>query len=312
MTVSLFLIIAASLFVSWIIGANSVATAFGPVAGTDVGGVLRGALFAGIFGLLGALIQGRNVTGTVESGLLEGVEISATTGSVILLSAALLVIIGILLHIPTPVAFTVVGSILGVGGGLGASWNMGEVQLIAATWLVIPFVAVPLGYVFSMALRSFLSKDSKKSLSFLIFFIAAFCAFTAGGNLIGLAIGPLVGSVDVSLSMLLLLGGVGILFGAWLGGPRIVNAVSKDYSETGIRRSICALATATVIAQLATFFGIPVSFNEAIIASMVGSGLVVGTSGVQLEKVIKTGTSWVGSFFASMGLAWIVTALFIA
>ena len=307
MSVSLIVVVAAALFVSWMIGANSVSTSFGPVAGSGASGVLRGALLAGIFGLVGAIVQGDNVAGTVGSDILSGATISAPMASVILLSAAVLVVIGVYFQIPIPLAFTVVGSVLGAGLGLGATWDVGEVRVIAATWIAIPFVAVILGYGFARVLRKYFSKDgSERPLSLLLFFIAGFTAYTAGANLVGLAVGPLVSIIDVSIILLLLIGGIVIMFGAWLGGPRIVNAVSKDYSAMGMRRSICALSTATVIAQSATLFGIPVSFNEVIIASMIGSGLVAGTSEIRLSKIGKTVFSWVGSFAAAMAISWVV------
>lgn len=312
MTASLILILVAAGFVSWMIGANSVSTTFGPVAGTHVGGVLRSALLAGFFGLIGAVVQGGRVAGTVGSGLLPGIEISALMGSIILLSASFLVIIGVFFHIPTPVAFTVVGGVLGAGIGFDAAWDMGQVKLIVSTWVLLPFIAVALGYFFARILRFYLSRgDSKKSLGFILFLIGAFCAYTAGANLGGVAIGPLIKSVGLSLRLLLLMGGIIIMIGSWIGGPRIVSAVSKDYSEMGIRRSICALATATMIAQSATIFGIPVSFNEAIIFSMIGSGLVAGVESIQVEKIVKTTMSWVLSFFAALGLSWGAVMVFL-
>ncbi|KXA93468.1 hypothetical protein AKJ64_00510 [candidate division MSBL1 archaeon SCGC-AAA259E17] len=312
MTVNFFLVVAAAFLVSWMIGANSVSTAFAPVVGTKAGGVLRGALLAGIFGLIGAVVQGGTVAGTVGSGLIEGVELSTATGSIVLLTAAALIIFGVFSHIPIPVAFTVVGGVLGTGLGLGYSLNTSNVQIIVAAWIAIPFISIFLGYVFSMILRSFLDEEnSETKLGALVFVIGAFCAYTAGANLVGLAIGPLVHDIDLSLKILLLLGGAIILLGAWIGGPRIVNAVSKDYSELGARRSVCALAVATVIAQVATFMGIPVSFNEVIIASIIGSGLVVGVGGIQLKKTAKTALSWIGSFFASLGITWVASIVFL-
>lgn len=302
MTIDIVLIVAAALFVSWMIGANSVSSTFGPVAGLGAGGVLRGALLAGVAGLIGAFVQGSNVAGTIGSGLLVGGNISSVAGSVVLISASILIVIGIFFNIPIPTAFTVVGGVLGVGLGLDSlSWNTGNVQIVVATWVVIPFVAIFLGYLFSKTLRSFVGdKVSERKLAMVGILFAGFCAYTAGANLVGLAIGPLMNSVDVPLRMLLLLGGGVILIGAWLGGPRIVNAVSKDYSEMGVVRGICTLATASIIAQTATIFGIPVSFNEAVIMSLIGSGLSAGVEGVQVEKIAKTVISWTASFFVSM------------
>lgn len=312
MNLSLILIISTAFFVAWMIGANSVSTTFGPVASSGVGGVLRGALFAGIFGLIGALVQGNNVAGTVESGLLQGPSLSIIPGSIVLLTASILIIVGVFSQIPIPIAFTVVGGVLGVGLGKGVAWNIDQVRIIAVTWISIPFVSIFLGYVFSRALTAFLEKEgSEDTLGIIAFIIGSFCAYTAGANLIGLAIGPLIATVNISIELLLLFGGIVILLGAWLGGPRIVNAVSKDYSEMGVRRAICALATATVLAQLATIFGVPVSFNEAIIASMIGSGLVAGTGGIELAKIGKTAVSWIGSFFLAMGITASVSAFLI-
>ncbi len=313
MDISLILALASALLVSWMIGANSASTAFGPVAGTSVGGVLRGALFAGIFGLIGAVVQGDNVASTVGNELINGITITPISGSIILLTAALLVIVSVFARIPTPISFTVVGGTIGIGLGLSAGLNLPRIQVILITWVAIPFVAVALGYSFSKGLRYFTDRnDSERLLQALLLTMGAFCAYTAGANLAGLAIGPVMNNVDVSIKLLLLAGGTLILLGAWLGGPRIVSAVSTDYSEMGIRRSICALATAAVIAQSATILGIPVSFNEAIIASIIGSGLSVGVSGIQIGKIVKTGVSWVGVFFLAMGITWAISFSFLA
>lgn len=308
MSVDLILIIFAALLVSWIIGANSVATTFGPVAGSGSSGILRGALLAGVFGLLGAVTQGGYVASTVGSELLSGLSLSALVGGIVLLMAAALVLVGVFSNIPTPIAFTVVGGILGAGLGLGAFWNISKIQIIAITWLLIPLIAIPMGYLLSKVLRSFTSsRESKGALNVIAFLIGSFAAYTAGANLVGLAIGPLNIVLDVSLELLLLTGGVFILLGSWFGGPRIVNAVSREYSEMGTRRATCALATAAILAQAATIFGIPVSFNEAVIASIIGSGLVAGKENIELKKITKTGGSWIMSFLLSISLVYIIT-----
>ena len=97
---------------------------------------------------------------------------------------------------------------------------------------------------------------------------------------------------------LLALGGGGILLGAWIRGPRLVQAVSNEYASLGPRRSIAALIPAFLIAQLAIVLGIPISFNKVMIASIVGSWFAVsssGGSGISLRKIGVTIGSWVGS-----------------
>jgi PiT family inorganic phosphate transporter len=127
-------------------------------------------------------------------------------------------------------------------------------------------------------------------------------AFTAGAGSVGLAVGPLT-SLDIPAYILLWLGGISILAGAWMYSPRIIRAVSFDYSNIGPRRSIAALLTASILAQIGIFYGVPISFNEAIIASVIGSGLVEGKSNTDSKKILYTVGAWASAFVLSGFLA---------
>jgi len=131
-------------------------------------------------------------------------------------------------------------------------------------------------------------------------------AFSAGGSQVGLAIGPLLPLVDpfdIPLVAVLVGGGFGLLLGSWTGAPRMIKALSQDYSSLGPRRSIAALIPSFAIAQTAVFFGIPVSFNEIIVSAIVGSGYAAGNSAVSGEKMGKTVLAWVGSLVLALGVS---------
>ena len=128
--------------------------------------------------------------------------------------------------------------------------------------------------------------------------LGAVVAFSSGGSQVGLATGPLeplFATFDVPGVTLLVLGAIGILLGAWMGAPRLLQAVSREYSQLGVRRSIAALVPGFLIAQAAIALGIPISFNNIIISSVVGSGLVVGSAGVSGRKIGFTLSAWVVS-----------------
>ncbi|MFB6189935.1 MAG: anion permease [Halapricum sp.] len=126
-------------------------------------------------------------------------------------------------------------------------------------------------------------------------------AFSAGGSQVGLAIGPLLPllgkdtGVVVPLVGVLAFGGLGLLAGSWTGAPRMIKALSQDYSSLGPRRSIAALIPSFAIAQTAVFLGIPVSFNEIIVSAIIGSGAAAGDGEVSREKMAKTVLAWIGS-----------------
>lgn len=296
--------VAASIFMGISIGSSAVASAFGPVNSSGSFNVLRSALFAGVFALLGAATQGGNVTETVGSGLLVG-EIQVLQAAVILLVAAALVIVSVLTDYPMPTAFTVIGAVIGGGIAFGNPVQWASVQKIVGYWLLVPFISVALGYSFARLIRRYVSKEnSEKQIRYLLILAGSYVAYTAGASAVGLAVGPL-SSLNIGPSTLLLLGGLSILAGAWMYSPRIIRSISYDYSSLGPRRSVAALGTAGILAQVGVLFGVPISFNEAVIASVIGSGMVSDRSTSDKKKIGLTAAAWTSAFF----LAGIITFL---
>ena len=290
-----------SVFMGISIGASTVASAFGPVNSARSANVLRSALLAGFFALLGAVTQGANVTQTIGSGIIGG-EIQTLQAALILFVAASLVIISVLGDYPMPTAFTVVGAVIGSGLAFGNSFNFTGIARILAYWLLIPFLSVGLSFLIAKALRKYISKEnSEKEIKILLLFTGSYVAYSAGASAVGLAVGPLTNMIS-STSALLVMGGFSILMGAWLYSPRIIRSISFDYSNIGPRRSIAALGASAMLAQIGIFYGIPISFNEAVIAAVIGSGLVEGKSNADLKKIGRTALAWTGAFILSMAL----------
>jgi len=187
-------------------------------------------------------------------------------------------------------------------------------RFLATTYQLLPtvvggsytlgMVAVSAGFGVAalVATRLLLQRDATAGINQFLVGLGLVVVFTSGGSQVGLATGPLETVFESSLHLptiaLLALGGVGILVGAWVRGPRLIQAVSNEYASLGPRRSIAALIPAFLIAQLAIVLGIPISFNKVMISSIVGSGLATESgsgSGVSVRKIGVTVGSWVGS-----------------
>jgi PiT family inorganic phosphate transporter len=167
-------------------------------------------------------------------------------------------------------------------------------------------VSVCCGLVALAGTRALLQRDEAAGIDQFLVVLGLIVVFTSGGTQVGLATGPLEAIFETDIQLpslyLLALGGGGILLGAWVRGPRLVQAVSNEYASLGPRRSIAALIPAFLIAQLAIVLGIPISFNKVMIASIVGSGLAASSSGgggVSPRKVGITIGSWVGSMLGA-------------
>ncbi|WP_455449498.1 anion permease [Natrinema thermotolerans] len=137
----------ASLFMAWVIGAGSSgATPFAPAVGANAISTMRAAFLVGILGFAGAVTQGASVSEAVGSGLVEGVTLPTTGVIVVLLLGAGLMAIGISTGYPIATAFTVTGSVIGVGFALGGDPAWGKYVEIGAVWLLTPFVGGGIAY----------------------------------------------------------------------------------------------------------------------------------------------------------------------
>jgi PiT family inorganic phosphate transporter len=369
----------ASLFMAWAIGAGSSgSTPFAPAVGANAISIMRAGFLVGILGLLGAVLQGANVTEAVGTELIIGTELSAAAATVALLIAATLVAIGIFTGYPIATAFTVTGAVIGVGLAMGGDPAWPKYRQIGALWVATPFVGGFVAYATARILRSesvpdmvvvpllggvvglvlaniqfvfFAPGDEQGSLSgvavrelgggtvtyatttllvaaaltlvlahrirraperaqqrFLLV-LGGLVAFSAGGSQVGLALGPLIPLLEgfeIPVVWLLLGGGVGLLLGSWTGAPRMIKALSQDYSALGPNRSIAALIPSFAIAQTAVFFGIPVSFNEIIVSAIIGSGYAAssGDGEVSGAKMGYTVLAWVASLVGAFALSY--------
>jgi PiT family inorganic phosphate transporter len=157
----------ASLFMAWAIGAGSSgSTPFAPAVGANAISILRAGFLVGILGLLGAVLQGANVTEAVGNELVVGDPLSATAAIIALGVAASLVAVGIFTGYPIATAFTVTGAVVGVGLAMGGGPSWGKYQQILALWVATPIVGGGIAYATARLLRSEHVSDMK-SVAFL-------------------------------------------------------------------------------------------------------------------------------------------------
>jgi len=160
-----------------------------------------------------------------------------------------------------------------------------------------------LGVLAGLALYRDLRVDADRGQRRFLLVMGGLVAFSAGGSQVGLAVGPMLPLVEprgVPVTAALVGGGIGLLVGSWTGAPRMIKAIAQDYSSLGPRRSIAALIPSFAIAQTAVFFGIPVSFNEIIVSSIIGSGYAAGGGGVSAGKMGYTVLAWIGSLVGAI------------
>jgi PiT family inorganic phosphate transporter len=144
----------ASLFMAWAIGAGSSgSTPFAPAVGANAISVMRAGFFVGILGLLGATLQGANVTEAVGRDLVVGTTLSPIAAIVALSIAAGLVAVGVFTGYPIATAFTVTGAVVGAGLAMGGAPAWPKYSEIVAVWTLTPFVGGGIAYGTTKLLR---------------------------------------------------------------------------------------------------------------------------------------------------------------
>ncbi|WGI17694.1 inorganic phosphate transporter [Methanonatronarchaeum sp. AMET-Sl] len=295
------------LFTAWIIGANSASPSFGPITSAGVIGIFKSSLIVGIAAFTGATLQGGAVADTMGNQLVTGVEFTPLLASIILITASALILSGIIFRYPMPTAFTLFGSTIGVGIAAGGTLQTTEALNILLFWLIIPFISIAISYPVAWYMNNHEMEDKKRHINNLLLFLATYTAFTAGANQSGLVVGPMLNAIDINTTLLLMFSGLGMTIGAWTGSPRIIQAVSREYSLLTYKNATAALLSASIIAHTGTFLGIPVSFNEIIIFSIIGSGLIGGAEKISKQKLGKTIIVWTLALLSATIITYIIT-----
>ncbi len=131
-------------------------------------------------------------------------------------------------------------------------------------------------------------------------------AFAHGSNDVANSIGPLAAVVtvvrDADLSQkapvevwMLVIGGIGIVFGLATWGYRVMETVGRKITELTPSRGFSAELAAALTIVLASRLGIPVSTTHILVGSVLGVGLARGIGALDLRVVGRILVSWVAT-----------------
>ncbi|MFC4249575.1 anion permease [Natribaculum luteum] len=172
--------------------------------------------------------------------------------------------------------------------------------------LGIVLVTLGAGLVSAYLVRKQVLVSAERGIRSFLLVLGGIVAFSSGGSQVGLATGPLENLFRTQLglptTLLLAIGAAGILAGAWMGAPRLLQATSREYAQLGARRSIAALVPGFVIAQLAIALGIPISLNNIVLSGVIGGGLAAGSAGVSRRKIGFTVAFWLLTLGSSIAV----------
>ena len=271
----------ASLFMAWTIGAGSSgSTPFAPAVGARAIPVMRAAFLVGIFGFLGAVLQGANVAEAMAAGMIEGVTLTPVAVAVGLIVAAGLVAVGIFTGYPIATAFTATGAVIGVGLALGGAPAWAKYAQVGTLWVLTPFVGGGTAYATARVLRDETVSDTLV-IPVLGAFVGVVIAVIPFSFLGSTPAGGSIASVGATTLSMGLLGeaAVAVAFGLALAGV-LAREIRRD-AVVGQRRFLLALGALVAFSAGGSQVGLAVGpivpvltpLAVPVVAVLVGGGL---------------------------------------
>ncbi|MCZ6691805.1 MAG: inorganic phosphate transporter [Planctomycetota bacterium] len=133
---------------------------------------------------------------------------------------------------------------------------------------------------------------------------ACYVAFAHGSNDVANAVGPLAGILEVwktgvvgstapIQSIVLAIGGLGIVLGLAMWGYRVIETVGKKITEMTPSRGFCAEFGAATIVLLFSMMKLPISTTQTLVGAVLGVGLARGLASIDMGVIRKIFSAWI-------------------
>jgi inorganic phosphate transporter, PiT family len=120
-----------------------------------------------------------------------------------------------------------------------------------------------------------------------LIFSAALLSFAHGANDVANAVGPLAAIADVISHggaevgqkatiplWVMVVGAIGIAFGLWLYGPKVIRTIGSEITELDQMRAYCIAMAAAITVIVASQLGLPVSSTHIAVGGVFGVGFL--------------------------------------
>ena len=173
-------------------------------------------------------------------------------------------------------------------------------------------VTIGFGVIVSIITAILLNLNAKKikeygvesAFAILMIVTASAMAFAHGSNDVANAIGPMsaiisvasegaIGAKSAVSPWVLLIGGVGIVFGLAMLGGRVIKTVGSKITHLTPSLGFSAEMAAASTVVAATYIGFPISTTHTLVGAVIGVGLAKGVSHLDLGSIGRIILSWV-------------------
>ncbi len=272
--------------------------------------------------LFGAALASHGVERTVGGGLLGGRGLTVA-GMVVVIAVALgLTSLFTWRRLPTSTVQILVFSVVGAGEAAGLPVRWAHVATLAVLWVLAPFVAAGLGYLFTRLFDRVAGvrlvpgasgpAGVARALGPGLVAVGALASFTMGANDVANATGSLVGTHVLGPLGAGTLGGLGLAAGVLTWGRPLLSRIAFDVVEVDRPMATAAQLVQALVVLVAVANGYFTSMNQALVGAMAGAGLARGRETVRGSTLAGIVRGWLVGPGAGVVLAYALTRLAVA
>lgn len=303
------IIILIAIFLAMNMGISGFSVSFAPSFGSNVLSKNKAALLYGICVIAGGCLVGPRVAETLMTKI-SYAHLGIFSAAIILASCAVTMFLSNALKVPQSTSFVTVASFVGMGLFYGkVNWHTVIKILIFA--VIFSIVSFALTIIIKRKIypprqgnlpfyeKFFIHREKFKKF---IIFHDMYAGFSVGTNNVANVVAPLLASLGRGNIFWFLL--ISPLFGlgAFLGGGRVINSVSKEIIPVGeFSASVVSFITATFV-LIASFLGLPTPYVQFTTFSLLGISCIKDGFKHTSEKSIVKRILWV----------WILVPIFTA
>lgn len=289
--------ILSGILLGWGLGANDSANVFGTAVSSRMVRYSTAVILAGIFVMLGAILQGGEGMHTLSSLSQQDMNSAFVTST----AAAITVIIMTVLKLPISTSQAVVGAI--IGGGLLAK---NPIDTNALLKIIICWLATPIGgflftflfyflfrHLFRLIRSDMVSTDGILRAGLIL--AGCYGAYALGANNVANVTGVYVGDGPESLltvKQAVLIGGISITVGVITYSKNVMLTVGKGIVPLDAFSALVTVVSHAVTVHIFAIIGVPVSTSQAIVGSVMGIGIIRNIEAINYKMVAKVFSGW--------------------
>lgn len=301
-------------------GAPSFAGSFATAAGSKAISKFKSGVLFLIFGVLGAVLLGGEVSKTLSKGIVPSQLIDLHAVLIILFAATLSLFTANMMRIPQSTSLSTLAAISGLGAHYGqVAWS--KIGYMSMWWIVLTsvcFFTVFLAskYIYPPRRVNFWVYEKilnhKDRLKWLVIITSCYKAFAQGSNNVANAVGPMLaaGLVDVAWGLFMM----GIVFGVGafiFTGP--LDTSSEKIVPLGLLTATVINLISGTITIVASKLGLPLPTVIVYTASIFAIGSVKDGMGLTMKNPVTTKTlfTWLINPFITFIFAFSLSTFFL-